>query len=110
MNGTLGSRVRQIRKQCGLTQIQLADSIYVTESYIALIEADKRNPSMDVIGKLSEQLHVTTDYLVNGDLSDTDRLMIKEWTDIVKDRSPEEIRRAISIVKHFFNNVDELSD
>lgn len=45
---TLGKRVKLLRNKKGLTQIQLANELYISESYIALIEADKRNPSMEI--------------------------------------------------------------
>ncbi|MGN1224551.1 MAG: helix-turn-helix transcriptional regulator [Ruminococcus sp.] len=47
MNGKItGDKIREARKQAGLTQLQLADKIYVSESYIALIESNRRSPSV----------------------------------------------------------------
>ncbi|MBQ7132334.1 MAG: helix-turn-helix transcriptional regulator [Oscillospiraceae bacterium] len=104
---TLGSRVRQLRRSKGFTQIQLADNLYISESYIALIEADKRNPSIDIVSKLADFFCVTTDYLINGKKSDTERLLLKEWEKIISGRSEKEIKSALSLVKSFFDCLDD---
>ena len=58
MNKNVGSRIKSARKKAGLTQLQLAEKIFVSESYIAMIESDKRNPSTDVVGKIADVLNV----------------------------------------------------
>ncbi len=106
MGNTLGERVKELRQKAGITQIDLAYRIFVSESYIALIEADKRNPSMDIISKLADVFHITTDYLINGTETEEDKLMLKEWSDILKNRPQNEIESALKIVKAFFECVD----
>ena len=104
---TLGERVKDLRRKSGLTQLDLAYRIFISESYIALIEADKRNPSTDVINSLAEEFHVSVDYLVNGEEKETDKLMFKEWYSIVNGRSEKEIKSALKMVKSFFDCIDE---
>lgn len=45
MNETIGTRIKTIRKERNWTQSQLAEKIYISESYMALIELDKRPPA-----------------------------------------------------------------
>ena len=104
---TLGSRIRQLRIKSGLTQLQLAVHLYISESYIALIEADKRNPSMEIVGKLADFFCVSSDYLMNGTASDADKLMMKEWSSLIKGRTEKEITCALQLVKSFFNAIDD---
>ncbi len=106
-NDTLGSRVKKLRNKSGLTQLQLAVNLYISESYIALIEADKRNPSMEIVGKLADFFCVTSDYLMNGSTNETDKLMLNEWSAIVKNRSKQEIESALQLVKSFFKCIDD---
>ncbi len=108
-NQTLGERVRELRKDAGLTQLQLSEKIYISESYIALIEADKRNPSMDIVCKLADCFCVSSDYLLFGRISETEQLMLKEWTEVVSGRSETEIRSALELVRSFFECVDKAS-
>ncbi len=105
-NKTLGARVRHLRKQKKLTQLQLANKLYISESYIALIEADKRTPSLEIVSKLADFFCVTSDHLINGDAPDKELAVIKEFTEMTKGRSETEIRNAIALVKAFFDCVD----
>ncbi len=104
---TFGQRVKKLRRDKGLTQIQLADELYISESYIALIEADKRNPSMDIMIKLADYFHVTSDYLIRGISADVGEQSCKEWSEMIKGRSDKEISYAIGLVKAFFDCLDD---
>ncbi len=59
-----GTRLKELRKQNGLTQQQLAERIGVTKSVISFYELRERAPSPDVLAKLSYVFHVSTDYLL----------------------------------------------
>lgn len=59
-----GNRLKELRKQQGLTQQQLADRIGVTKSVISFYELKERAPSPEVLIKLSYIFHVSTDYLL----------------------------------------------
>ncbi len=59
-----GSRLKELRKQNGFTQKQIADRIGVTKSVISFYELKERAPSPEVLIKLSYIFHVSTDYLL----------------------------------------------
>ncbi len=103
---TLGKRVRELRRKAGITQLDLACRVNISESYIALIEADKRNPGMDIISTLANEFHVSVDYLVSGRASEEDNLMLREWTSLIKKRSQKDIESALKIVRTFFECLD----
>ena len=104
---SLGSRIRSLRMKSGLTQIQLADRIYISESYIALIEADKRNPSMEIVGKIADFFCVTSDYLIRGEKTEADKQKMKDWSSVIQGRTQKEIEGALQVVKSFFECIDE---
>lgn len=66
-----GKRLKFLRKQSGFTQSQLADRIGVTKSVISFYELQERAPSPDVLIKLSGIFHVSTDYLLGIEKSNT---------------------------------------
>ncbi|MDY4588368.1 MAG: helix-turn-helix transcriptional regulator [Oscillospiraceae bacterium] len=105
--GTLGERLRELRNKNGITQAELADKIFVSESYIALIELNKRNPSTEIFGKLSDFFGVSTDYLLTGEFSDDDIHHVKEWRNLVSGRKDREITSALKLVRSFFESIDE---
>lgn len=106
MGNTFGRRVRMLRRKSKMTQLDLAYRVFVSESYIALIEADKRNPSMEIVAKLADIFHVTADFLLNGEETEEDKLMLKEWSELLKNRTQQERDSALEIVKAFFQCVD----
>ncbi|GIH26518.1 hypothetical protein Aph01nite_48280 [Acrocarpospora phusangensis] len=62
----LGDRLRQLRKEAGLTQDRLARRAHVNDSYISLIETGRRVPSPEVTAALAAELGCTAEYLLYG--------------------------------------------
>ncbi len=62
-----GKRLKYLRKQKGLSQIQLAERLSVTRALISSYESSLRYPSLDMLIKLSYSFHVSTDYLLGLD-------------------------------------------
>lgn len=59
-----GRRVRELRKERGLSQVALAAKVGIDRSYMGFLERGERNPSLDVITKIAESLGVTPDELL----------------------------------------------
>ena len=105
---TIGERVKETRKKLGLTQSQLAEKVFISESYMALIEAGKRNPSTDVVKCLAEEMGVSIDYLIYGQAEqDIDTVLFNEWKRLTHGRTEFEIKSAYNIVKTFFDTIDK---
>lgn len=66
-----GKRLKELRRQAGLTQQQLGTQIGVTKSVISFYELQERSPAPDVLIKLAAVFHVTTDYLLGIEKSQT---------------------------------------
>ncbi len=54
----LGRNVREIRKQRGLSQEQLALDADMKRSYVSDLERGTRNPSLKAVGRLADALNV----------------------------------------------------
>lgn len=61
---TFGEKLKQSRKNTGLTQAQLGESLNLAGSTISLYESDKRSPDNETLCKIAKILHITTDYLL----------------------------------------------
>ncbi len=59
-----GTKLKELRKQNGFTQQQLAERIGVTKSVISFYELKERAPSPDILIKLAYVFHVSTDFLL----------------------------------------------
>lgn len=61
-----GFRLRELRKECNLSQEKLADMASLDRSYIGGIERGERNPSMLNILKIAHALNVAPSTLFLG--------------------------------------------
>lgn len=61
----LSKKLKQLRKECKLTQGELAARFGVTQQAIAKWEAGHARPETDTISRIAEFFSVTTDYLLD---------------------------------------------
>lgn len=66
-----GTRLKNLRKQAGLMQQQLATQLGITKSVVSFYELQERSPSPDVLVKLAVIFHVSADYLLGLDTRET---------------------------------------
>ena len=62
-----GSRIKEIRKQKGLTQKQLGDLCGMADSAIRRYENGNANPKIETLHKIADALGCTIHELLNGD-------------------------------------------
>ena len=91
-----GRKIKELRQSVGMTQKQLADLLGVTSSVVSYYELSERTPSPDVLIKLSAIFHVSTDYLLGLDktesiaisgLSEDDKRLIHNLIDNLKKKN-----------------------
>ena len=71
----LGARIKELRKEFGLSQVELATRMEVTKQTISNWENENIQPSIDMLVDLANVFNVTTDYLLG--LDDVPRLSIE---------------------------------
>lgn len=60
----VGEKIKELRMESGITQLQLEDYAGCSGQVISNIERGYTNPSADVLKKISEYFHVPSDYLL----------------------------------------------
>ena len=63
----IGKRLSDLRKKKKLTQLDLANKLFVTDKTISSWEADRTEPSLEMLVKLSEILDCSVGFLIYGD-------------------------------------------
>lgn len=63
----LGSRLKKLRTDKKLTQLQVANKVSISEARYNLYENNKRQPDFELLKNLAEVLGTTTDYLLGND-------------------------------------------
>ncbi|WP_026655295.1 MULTISPECIES: helix-turn-helix domain-containing protein [unclassified Butyrivibrio] len=71
MNNTLGGRIAELLSQLNMTQRELAEKVDVTEVSMSRYIKGDRVPKGPVIANIATALHTTTDYLLNGNSSES---------------------------------------
>ena len=74
---TLGEKIREARRKCGLSQEQLAEKLSVSRSAIAKWETDKGLPDVGNLKILARLLNVSVDHLLD-ETQAVDDLVIRE--------------------------------
>lgn len=61
---TLGERLARLRKEKGLTQVQLAEEMGIIQVLISDYERNKLRPNPEILVGFAKALHVTTDEIL----------------------------------------------
>ena len=98
-------RIKQLRKEKGMTQIDLAKVLGVSSGTIAMWETGKRKPSFDMFDRLTEVFEKRLDYIL-GTTDDATPLKAGEGETTVKgtwivQEEYEDIMRKFSLLDDF---------
>ena len=79
----LGQRISILRRRAGLSQSELARRLQISASAMGMYEQGRREPSMDTLVAIAEQLQVSTDFLLTGKIrtAQEDARMIENLLD-----------------------------
>ena len=64
MNILFSERLQQLRKEKGLSQLEVAKVLNTTQRRISYMESGKVEPDLSTLVALSNYFDVTTDYLI----------------------------------------------
>ena len=95
-------RLKKLRKEKGMTQLDLAAALNVSSGTVAMWETGKRKPSFDMFDKLTEVFDKRIDYILGATddpapatLSNNDITQLGEW---VVQEEYEDIMRKYSLL------------
>lgn len=90
----LGSRIRSVRRQHGLTQEHLAEKVGISASFLGHIERGTRVASLETLVSLCNVLNVAPEYLLRASLNDYDEHMPEGLTADERTKLSEFLRLA----------------
>ena len=81
----ISSRIRDLRKNQGLNQFELAEAVKVSVDTVRRWESNKQVPRTDELVTLASVLKLTVDELLNGPSSERVELVLSwDWDDMKK--------------------------
>ncbi|MBP3972713.1 helix-turn-helix transcriptional regulator [Bacillus sp. WL1] len=96
---TFGNRIRDLRKQKGITQKELAQSLKLSESTIGMYERNERQPDYNTLIRIADYFNVSTDFLLGRDSNvkdDRNNIELDQWLNDIKfapSQKREELKR-----------------
>lgn len=96
-NVDIGNRVRQLRKECGYTQEQLAEYAEISVDFLGLIETGRSSMKVQNLAKIASILNVTTDYLIYGTSPYKENARINTMLSVVPDNKRKQVEKLIAL-------------
>ncbi|MGM2820537.1 helix-turn-helix domain-containing protein [Bacillus cereus group sp. Bce001] len=96
---TFGNIIRNLRKQKGITQKELAQSLQLSESTIGMYERNERQPDYNTLIRIADYFNVSTDFLLGRDFNvkeDRNNKELDQWLNDIKlapSQTREELKR-----------------
>ena len=87
-----GSRLRQARKDRGLTSEKLSELCNINATYLRQIEGGTKIPSLPVFVSLCQELKVHPDYLLMDSLSDIGLDLGRELAALQQTATPSQMK------------------
>ena len=102
---TLGEKIKEARKQSGLSQEQLAEKMSVSRSALAKWETDKGLPDIDNLKALASFLNVSVDYLLD-DGERIDELVTREAYDLTSYGKGSKKKKKDRVIREKFPDAE----
>ncbi len=99
-------RLERLRKEKKINQSELARSIGLTQQTISSYEKGKNRPSMEIIVRLAQELGVTSDYLLNGNVANYESQLTdeqKEFLNVIEKIPKDKKNLAKDVLNTFID-------
>lgn len=97
----IGSRIRGLRKSLDKPQYIFADLLYISPSYLALIESGKRAPTLDVLVQVSKICNVSIDFLLFGKTSGDFNDLHQKLQTLIDSYSDAQVQKALQLAEFY---------
>ena len=97
----MGTRIKHIRTKQKKTQKYFADMLYISPSYLALIEQGKRTVTLDVLVQISKVCDVSIDYLLFGNHSSEQDSFGRIFKRLTDSYPPQKIEKALRLAEFY---------
>jgi len=93
------TRFKNLRQSKGLNQVQLAERLGVKKQSISNWENDNIMPSIEMLMRIADFFHVSTDYLLGRDVQETEAVQTLDITGLTP-RQVEHIKFIVDDLRH----------
>src|SRR5664279_1516005 len=102
MKESMADRIQLLRKQAGLTQIELAGKIGVSKSQFIRYDSKDVQPPANIINKLADVLGTSVDFLISGDKTEKAKASLKNSELIQRFKEVDEAAKRSGMLYSLF--------
>lgn len=95
----IGKRLKEARKNKGLTQDQLSEKMGVSIAYLSKVETGKIHINLERLSQICGILEVTEGKILNGVSNYSEKYLHSEFYDLLKKCSTKEQKLAYNILQ-----------
>ncbi len=95
----IGARIKELRKQAGLTQERLAETVGMDSRHLSRLETGKHFPSLDSLERIAEALNVPLAEFFQFTVEDTPAAMRAYIARFAKGASNSQLALAVKAIK-----------
>jgi transcriptional regulator with XRE-family HTH domain len=103
----LGSKVRTIRLQTGMSQEKLGELCQLSTAFIGHIERGTRKLSVDTLVRIASALQVSTDFLLSDSLEGREN-RIAAMEGLLASQEEAQIKKLMKVMQILAEHADEL--
>lgn len=106
----MGNRIRHLRTKQKKTQKYFADMLYISPSYLALIEQGKRTVTLDVLAQIAKVCDVSTDYLLFGNVTSENDSNVKAFQRLTDYYPANQVTNALKLAEFYLSIENSLDN
>lgn len=97
----IGKRLKEARKEKGLTQEQLVEKMDVSIAYLSKVETGKIHINLERLSQICEILGVSEGKILNGTSNSSDVYLNPEFNAMLKKCSVKQLKLAYKILRFY---------
>lgn len=98
----IGKRLKQARKEKGLTQEQLVEKMGVSIAYLSKVETGKIHINLERLSQICEILNISEGKILNGTSNNSEVYLNSEFNNLLKKCSAKQLKLAYKILRFYF--------
>lgn len=95
----IGVKIRQARKEKGLTQEKLSEKCGLSNKYFGVVEGGFKKLSVETLIKIANALDVSVDYLLSDSLKISDEPSLRELVPEINSLNKKDHDMIIAVIK-----------
>ncbi len=97
--GIIGERIKQKRREKGITQEMLAEKMDLSIAYLSRVERGEANINLKRLVQISELLDINVSELITGTTTGTEIYLDREMKNVLSGCTPEKQKLIYNIAK-----------